>query len=163
MSKWTDPNAWAKLCSGETCPICLAGDRSGGLAELEVSSVGFGPTAPMRGYCCLVFRRHVVELHDLTADEAAAYMRDIQRLSPALKLVTGAVKMNYEIHGNTIPHLHTHFFPRYVGDRFEGDPIDPRVVSEQVYAAGEFEELGRRLREALTAEPNEALQLNAER
>jgi hypothetical protein len=33
------------------------------------------------------------------------------------------VKLNYEIHGNTIPHLHLHLFPRYVGDPFEGGPI----------------------------------------
>lgn len=68
----------------------------------------------MRGYCCLVFRRHAVELHDLTADEGAAFMRDIQRVSRALKPLTGAVKLNYEVHGNSLPHLHMHFFPRHV-------------------------------------------------
>ena len=54
-------------------------------------------------------------------------MRDIQRLSQVLAEATGAIKMNYEVHGNTIPHLHMHFFPRYVGDPFENRPIDPRI------------------------------------
>ena len=27
-------------------------------------------------------------------------------------------KMNYEIHGNTIPHLHVHLLPRGPGDGF---------------------------------------------
>ena len=36
------------------------------------------------------------------------------------------MKLNYEIHGNTIPYLHLHLFPRTAGDRFEGRPIDGR-------------------------------------
>ena len=31
---------------------------------------------------------------------------------------------HYEIHGNTIEHLHLHVFPRYTGDPFDGQPID---------------------------------------
>ena len=31
--------------------------------------------------------------------------------------------MNYEIHGNSIPHLHLHLYPRFSGDPFEGRPI----------------------------------------
>ena len=31
--------------------------------------------------------------------------------------------MNYEIHGNSIPHLHLHLYPRFPGDPFEGRPI----------------------------------------
>ena len=63
--------------------------------------------------------------------------------------VTKAVKLNYEIHGNTIPHLHMHLFPRYVGDVFENRPIDPRTVKCRVYAPGEFAEFAERLREAI--------------
>jgi diadenosine tetraphosphate (Ap4A) HIT family hydrolase len=57
--------------------------------------------------------------------------------------------MNYEIHGNSIPHLHMHFFPRYRGDHFEGRPIDPRMVVQPVYGSGEFGELRRAILTAL--------------
>jgi diadenosine tetraphosphate (Ap4A) HIT family hydrolase len=33
-------------------------------------------------------------------------------------------KLNYEIHGNTIPHLHLHLYPRTEEDPFVGRPID---------------------------------------
>ncbi len=66
-------------------------------------------------------------------------MRDARKVSMAVASVTGAVKMNYEIHGNSIPHLHMHFFPRYRGDQFEGQPINPRLAVQPVYAPGEFE------------------------
>lgn len=82
MSKWTDPEEWARLVGGESCPICRPGAPLDAIAELEVSSVMMGEDAPIRGYCWLLFRRHAVELHDLTPNEGAAYMRDVQRSVP---------------------------------------------------------------------------------
>ena len=69
--------------------------------------------APLRLPC--VPGGHVVELHDLTEPEGAAFMRDARRLSAAVQAVTAAVKLSYEVHGNTIPHLQMHFYPRYPG------------------------------------------------
>ena len=43
-------------------------------------------------------------------------MRGARRLSRAVARATGAVKLEYEVHGNTLLHLHLHVFPRYVGD-----------------------------------------------
>ena len=100
------------------------------------------------GYVCLVSQIHAVELHDLPAAAAEAFMRDARRVSKAVATVTGAVKINYEIHGNSIPHLHMHVFPRYRGDRFEGQPINPRLVMQPVYGVGEFE----KTRDAFVAE-----------
>lgn len=97
--------------------------------------------APVSGYACLVSQLHAVELHDLPEATASAFMRDAQRVSRALKAVTGAVKLNYEIHGNSLPHLHMHFFPRHRGDRFEGQPINPSLVEQPVYAPGEFQRI----------------------
>jgi diadenosine tetraphosphate (Ap4A) HIT family hydrolase len=149
MGKWTNPEEWAKLCSGETCPICRDGGPWFTVAELETSWLVTGEDTRVRGYCCLFFKRHAVDLHDLTEAEGAAYMRDIQKVSRALKSVTGAVKMNYDIHGNAIPHVHTHFYPRYVGDALEGWPLGTPVVTGPVYAPGEFSDYLARLLEAL--------------
>jgi len=151
MSKWGDPDHWAKLCRGEACVICRRGEPLDVVADLEVSWLTVHEDAPLRGYCCLVFRRHAVELHNLSADEAGAYMRDIQRVSRAVQALTGAVKMNYEIHGNSLPHLHLHFYPRQVGDPFETGPIDWNLVSGPVYADGEFAAYVAGLQAALTA------------
>ena len=37
--------------------------------------------------------------------------------------------MNCEIHGNTIPNLHLHLYPRFAGDPFQGRPIDGRSTA----------------------------------
>jgi diadenosine tetraphosphate (Ap4A) HIT family hydrolase len=149
MSKWNSPDEWRGLCDGSACPICRRGHALDTVATLGASWLTMFEKAPMVGYACLVSRVHAVELHDLSAEQAASFMRDVQRVSAALASVTGAVKLNYEIHGNTLPHLHMHFFPRYAGDPFEGRAIEPGRIRHAVYAAGQFEELRLRLVRAL--------------
>ena len=149
MSKWSNPEEWERLRNAQSCPVCLRGRPQDVITELEASFLIAGEDSPMRGYCFLLLKRHAVELYELTAEEATAFMRDVQRASRAVQEVTEAVKLNYEIHGNTIPHLHMHLFPRYVGDVFEGQPIDPRKVRAQVYGPGEFIKFAQRLREAV--------------
>ncbi len=149
MSNWTDPGKWAALKSATGCPVCSRGGPTSVLAGLEVSWVSMGEAAPMRGGATLLLRRHAIELHDLTDDESAAFMRDARRLSRAISDATHPVKMNYEIHGNTLPHLHMHFFPRYSGDPFEWAPVNPRAITEPVYAPGEFARVRDRVIELL--------------
>jgi diadenosine tetraphosphate (Ap4A) HIT family hydrolase len=78
-----------------------------------------------------------------------------QRVSAALAAGTDAVKLNYKIHGNSLPHLHMHFFPRYRGDQFEGQPINPKSVTQPVHAAGEFQRICEKFLRALNERPNE--------
>jgi diadenosine tetraphosphate (Ap4A) HIT family hydrolase len=133
------------------CVICRQGMPNDTLAELGSSWVTVGEKVPLWGYACLVFRRHAVELHDLSESEGAAFMRDIRRLSAAVQLVTGATKLNYEVHGNTVRHLHMHFYPRHPDDAFRGGPINPRTVTGPVYETGEVVKYRARLLEALNA------------
>jgi diadenosine tetraphosphate (Ap4A) HIT family hydrolase len=151
MSKWVNPEEWARLRNAETCPVCLRGRPLDIIAELEASFLIAGEDAPMKGYCFLLLKRHAVELYELSHEEAASFMRDVQTTSKAVHRITGAVKLNYEIHGNTIPHLHLHLFPRYVGDAFENQPINPRIVKTPVYQPGEFPEFAERLRAAVNS------------
>ena len=144
MNSWNDQARWEALCTGEACPICSRREPLDVVAKLEASWVTMQEAAPVPGYACLVSQIHAIELHDLPEPASSAFMRDARRVSRALTAVTGAVKLNYEIHGNSLPHLHMHFFPRYRGDQFEGQPIDPRLVAQPVYGPGEF----RRIRDA---------------
>ena len=133
MSRWSDAAAWARLLEQDGCPICRDGGPSVVIAELEASVVSMGEGAtPLPGSCAVILRRHAVELHELEDDEAAALMRDLRRVSRVVQEATGAVKINLELHGNTIPHLHVHVFPRQVGDPFEHGPIDPRRLPVDV-------------------------------
>ena len=129
LARWGDAS-WPALLSGEGCPICRVGRPADVIGDLQTSWLTMGNEASvpaLSGSCALFHKRHAVELHDLTGKEGAAFMHDLQAVSRALFQASGAVKINHEIHGNTIPHLHVHLFPRYRGDPFERGPIDPRV------------------------------------
>jgi diadenosine tetraphosphate (Ap4A) HIT family hydrolase len=148
MSKWNSSD-WDNLRSGIGCPICLSGQPNGVAHDLGATYLTSQADAAMRGYCCVVMKRHAVELDELSEAEAAALMSDVRRVAGVLREITNCVKLNYEIHGNTIPHLHVHLYPRYRGDPFEGGPIDIRLVKASPYKGTEHSDFCQRLRTRL--------------
>lgn len=69
-----------------------------------------------QGYCLLVSRRHATELNDLPADIRRAYLEEMCLLAQAIQSCCRPLKLNYELLGNQVPHLHWHLFPRYSDD-----------------------------------------------
>ena len=120
------------------CPCCNQLPMPGGdvdIAELEYSYVTAERKAQGRlfGKCHVLIKKHYVNFEDIPADEMAGYMHEIQLVAKALGKVTGAVKINYEIHANSLPHIHCHLFPRYLDDDFPSMPIDYRVCEPSPY------------------------------
>jgi hypothetical protein len=50
---------------------------------------------------------------------------DLVRVGRALARAFRPIKLNYQILGNLVPHLHAHVQPRYYGDPAPGRPLDP--------------------------------------
>ena len=74
--------------------------------------------------------KHTFQFEDMPEDEAELFMSEVRRVGRALRKVTGAVKINYEMHANTGAHLHIHLCPRYLDDDFPGMAIDLSRSSE---------------------------------
>ncbi|MBC3437964.1 hypothetical protein HU735_21310 [Pseudomonas sp. BW16M2] len=70
----------------------------------------------LEGYCLLLPDPVVPSLNDLDSESRAAYLLDMARLGDALLQVTGALRINYEILGNSEPELHCHLFPRHANE-----------------------------------------------
>jgi len=98
-----------------------------------------------RGYTIAVWRgRHVAEPTELSPNDAAAYWLEVVRVAQALEAHLKPVKMNYNVLGNSLPHLHTHLIPRYADDPRPGwpfpfpeqepPPIDDAVLLRDVEA-----------------------------
>jgi diadenosine tetraphosphate (Ap4A) HIT family hydrolase len=113
----------------DECPICRRGEPQGIVGEGSVTWYTACSPAPMLGYVCVVSKRHVVEPFELRGVERAGFWEETLRAAEAVNRLFRPMKINYEIHGNTIPHLHVHLFPRYAGDPFVGGPIDPQRSS----------------------------------
>jgi diadenosine tetraphosphate (Ap4A) HIT family hydrolase len=76
-----------------------------------------------RGYCVVIWRgRHVSDPTELSKDEASAYFDEVLRVGRAVEAHYEPIKMNFEMLGNSLPHLHTHVVPRYLNDGEPGHP-----------------------------------------
>jgi diadenosine tetraphosphate (Ap4A) HIT family hydrolase len=77
-----------------------------------------------RGYSVVIWRgRHVAEPTELSAEEAAQYWRELLEAGRRIEQALQPVKLNYDILGNSLPHLHTHVIPRYADDPKPGWPF----------------------------------------
>jgi diadenosine tetraphosphate (Ap4A) HIT family hydrolase len=119
---------------GPSCPICERGEPTDIGLELGHSWVTVPPRTPLPGYVVIVSKRHVREPFELPDVDRLAFWSDVDRVAAALDRKLHPDKLNYEIHGNTIPHLHLHLYPRWHGDRFGGRPIDWREAEPRTDA-----------------------------
>src|SRR5688500_1585049 len=146
---WTDAGRWSALVSGSDCPLCGRDNGPNVVASLGTCVVTTDESVAVAGYCCIVLKDHRVELHELSNQEGAAFMQDVKRVAAAVQSITGAIKLNYEIHGNVIPHVHMHILPRYPDDEIERTGKPFAQLAGSAYRAGEFVSYQRRLTDAL--------------
>ena len=113
----------------DDCPFCR---KLASLSTVPVDevvwqfphSVAFlGPWQFYKGYCILVARRHASELHQLSDQERRAYLDEMCLLARAQAECFQPHKLNYELLGNQVPHLHWHLFPRYTDDPSRLQPV----------------------------------------
>lgn len=75
------------------------------------------------GYCILVSRTHAREPFLLPDDERRGYFDDLCLLARATQAAFQPVKLNYELLGNQVEHLHWHLFPRHADDTEPKQPV----------------------------------------
>jgi diadenosine tetraphosphate (Ap4A) HIT family hydrolase len=104
------------------CPFCHKLATLADLSPDEVvwqfphSVVLLGSWQYYHGYCLLIARRHATELFHLDEAERRAYLDEMTLLARAIVNCFAPHKLNYELLGNQVPHLHWHLFPRYQHD-----------------------------------------------
>ena len=146
---------YEKETNKEFCPCCNNEPMPNGLkdiAELEYTFVTAERIAQGKlfGKCHVLCKKHYVHIYDMTEEDLLGFMKDIQKTAKALQEVTGAIKINYEIHGNTGSHLHCHLFPRYLDDDFPGKGIDIKLIEPSPYESDEeFEWFFNKMQEKL--------------
>jgi diadenosine tetraphosphate (Ap4A) HIT family hydrolase len=144
--RWMPRETWDALIRGEGCPLCAEvqsteTENEYGLtiADLSISRLRLARNQYVKGYCVLICHRHVREPYELAARERQMFFEDMCAAGAALERAFGADKMNFEILGNAVPHLHAHIKPRYYGDPAPSRPLwaDAEIVHLTVdeYAA----------------------------
>jgi len=89
-------------------PWLVAGMRSGWLVMSD--------TQVVPGQLILLGDPVVGSLNDLDAGQRALFLADMALAGDALLAVTGCLRVNYDILGNSDPALHAHIVPRYASE-----------------------------------------------
>jgi diadenosine tetraphosphate (Ap4A) HIT family hydrolase len=116
------PRRFYDLKRGEGCPVCAEGrpdeTRSGiRIFAGELTDAYLNRGGVQRGLTHVYWRgRHVVEPTELSEREASTFWRELLIVARALERALEPVKLNYNVLGNSVPHLHVHVIPRYAED-----------------------------------------------
>jgi histidine triad (HIT) family protein len=120
---------------GTDCPFCEIIDRDDpDVREVyrDEDVVAFFPTEPaVLGHTIVVPRRHVPDVWELRADEAAQLAVAVRRLAHAVRAAVrpeglNVIQSNGTAATQTVPHLHVHLVPRNEGDAM--GPIWPEAT-----------------------------------
>jgi diadenosine tetraphosphate (Ap4A) HIT family hydrolase len=103
------------------CPFCRKLAEPHGWPAVDIvwqfphSVAVLGPWQHYTGYCLLVSREHAQELSRLGSNRTA-FLEEMAMLAEAIEACFCPHKLNYELLGNQVPHLHWHLFPRSAED-----------------------------------------------
>jgi diadenosine tetraphosphate (Ap4A) HIT family hydrolase len=126
---------WDELASGSRCPFDIPRVEPNAywdsVVQLKVSTLCLLTNQTYRGHCILIYDpKHVVRPDELTAEEWAAFARDLHEAARSLVKVCRPDHLNVECLGNVMPHLHWQVIPRYRDDPRWGAPIYTTTLEE---------------------------------
>lgn len=83
------------------------------IGSFSSSHVGLYSDARFRGRCIVTLNEHADHMEDLPADTVSSFMLNVSLISRALRIATGAERINVAVLGNQEGHVHAHLIPRY--------------------------------------------------
>lgn len=106
--------------------------------ELKTGYVVLSKYKFNKGYVLFLYKNHLTELDQLEEKDQQLFLSEMAKVAKAVSIATNADKMNYELLGNTEPHLHWHIIPRYKTEKEFQRPI--WVIDKTVRQAEEHNE-----------------------
>jgi diadenosine tetraphosphate (Ap4A) HIT family hydrolase len=119
------------------------------IAELEHSFVMLNHDQFFPGYTLLFTKRHVTELFHLDQTVRAGLMEEVSGVAKALHTLFQPDKINYELLGNMVPHIHWHLVPRFATDPLWPRPIWAESHDEKLLTTEEYRQCILTIRQAL--------------
>jgi len=86
------------------------------IIELKHSYVILNRDQYFTGYTLLFLKQHVTELFHLEQKLRFGLVEEINQVAEALFKAFQPDKINYELLGNMVPHMHWHLVPRFTSD-----------------------------------------------
>ena len=117
--------------------------------ESRISIGKLNPDQFFRGYSFVTLKWHAEELYQLTDRARRNFLEDMSKIAKALAKTFTPDKMNYELLGNGMPHLHWHLVPRYKTDLMWGRPIWTGSIHRKRLIRDEYESLVKQVQSHL--------------
>lgn len=107
------------------CVMCRWATKKGDrwIANFQFTVACLNEDQFFPGYTLLILKRHATELYHLERDERTGMIEELNHLAKALATVFQPVKVNYELLGNQVPHIHWHVIPRAANDPLPSWPV----------------------------------------
>ncbi|HSA60599.1 MAG TPA: HIT family protein [Nitrospiraceae bacterium] len=106
------------------------------IADLGLSKAYLHDDQFFPGWTVVVLQRHATELFHLAPTERIQLMEEVNLVARVIAQVYEARKINYELLGNQLPHIHWHIIPRLANDPAPLEPVW-RVVHLPVFLSTE--------------------------
>jgi diadenosine tetraphosphate (Ap4A) HIT family hydrolase len=134
------------------CPMCRRWDDFSDLRiiELKHSFVTLNSDQFFPGYVLLFTKTHVTELFHLQPRVRSELMEEVSSVAQALQTVFQPDKINYELLGNMVPHMHWHLVPRFASEPLWPRPIWAKPHGEVLLSPDEYRSRIELIRKALT-------------
>ena len=133
------------------CPMCRRWEDDADLriVELPHSYVILNRDQFFPGYTLLFTKDHVTELFHLDREVRTGLMEEVNLVAKAVYEVFSPAKINYELLGNMVPHIHWHIVPRFASEPLWPRPIWAEPHDELLLAPNEYKQHIERIRGAL--------------
>lgn len=102
----------------ESCQVCTQRwpNEDYFITELTHSKIYLHEDQFLPGWSVLVLKQHARELFDLSPQLRHELMEEVNFLAKILQQTFQAIKINYSLLGNLVPHIHWHVTPRLNND-----------------------------------------------
>lgn len=100
------------------------------------------------GRVIVAHNKHVSEMVDLTAQERADFIEDVNHVAEAIHKAFNPQKVNYGAYGDTGHHLHFHIVPKYT-DEFEWGGTFEMNPKKTFLSDSEYAEMIEKIKAAL--------------
>jgi diadenosine tetraphosphate (Ap4A) HIT family hydrolase len=153
---WTPWAAdWPDLKAGVGCKLCsfLATEDPDWGIRIYTGRVATGflsVRGQIPGYSWVIWNSgHVCEPTELSPADARAFFADMLTVGSAVEQILQPAKMNYEILGNNVPHLHAHVLPRPQKDPIPRGALPWTYLDDGRHDIGKTEDLAAEIRRRL--------------
>ena len=134
------------------CGYCVGGEPLAKfgikICDLEVSQLILFKEQSHPGRVIVACKKHVDDITELTAEERAQYIEDINRVAVCIHKTFNPDKINFGAYGDTMHHLHFHLVPKY-RDGFEWGGVFAMNPHEKELSEAEYAELIEKIKKNL--------------